>query len=769
MIYSKFIKCLILLVLSFSFFACSENVQVEENGDSSSNAVEMMKSVKDLEGRDVACLSGAVFPLLTDPFVDDVHYKFFEDNISMVQALLSDKIDAVLFDEPIATLYQAMYSEKLYIASIFVEDSYGFVLKKDSPLTLEINKVIADLDALGVLKSIKEKWISIKPEQEELEVWTHKKDYTGEKGTLVFGVDPTQMPMTYMGKNHLAVGIDVEVMNRVAYELDMKLKIVTMNFASLIPAVSGGKIDVAGGAISITQERKKLVDMTDTHYKGGISILAKYPDNYKPALSTVDKELNLAKTGRAGVMTGSYGELVVDIKLQNKNIFSFDSFSDGIPALKSKKIDYIIGSYTSLVAFTKTNDDLIILPTFITEDGNAIAFRKDSPNLKDKIDEIITKFEKDGTLADLEQRWIKDFNFEMPVIKSGENASVLKVGVAANREPVCFIQDLDFVGYDCELIERIAKELNMKVEYVDMKFSSLIPALQSGKVDLIISNITKTKERAEVVDFSKIYFKNPQALIVHKDTYNEIFDKKEESLGNNIGFFEGLKASFDRTFFVEKRYKLILDGLYITILISLATAFFGVIFGLFICGMRRSSSKLLNVPAKVYIRAMQGTPMVVLLMILYYIVFASVDINAIIVAIIGFSMNFAAYTAEIMRTGVDSIDKGQIEAASAMGYRRGQVFKNIIFPQAARHCIPVLQGEFISTVKMTSVVGYIAIQDLTKASDIIRSRTYEAFFPLISTAIIYFLLAYIFTLILTYVEIKVDPKSRKRTVGVEND
>lgn len=143
------------------------------------------------------------------------------------------------------------------------------------------------------------------------------------------------------------------------------------------------------------------------------------------------------------------------------------------------------------------------------------------------------------------------------------------------------------------------------------------------------------------------------------------------------------------------------------------------------------------------------------------------DISEILVAIIGFSINFAAYSSEMMRTGIETVDKGQSEAALSMGYTKGQTFFKIVFPQAARNFIPVLKGEFISMVKMTSVVGYIAVQDLTKVSDIIRSRTMEAFFPLIMTAVIYFAVANVMTAALSFVERKVTPKrNRRRLKGV---
>ena len=148
-------------------------------------------------------------------------------------------------------------------------------------------------------------------------------------------------------------------------------------------------------------------------------------------------------------------------------------------------------------------------------------------------------------------------------------------------------------------------------------------------------------------------------------------------------------------------------------------------------------------------------------MVLFYIVFARTGLDGVWVAIIGFGMNFGAYVAEIMRTGILAVDKGQMEAALALGYTRSRAFFKIVFPQAARHFLPVFQGEFISMVKMTSVVGYIAILDLTKASDIIRSRTYEAFFPLIMTAVIYLIIVWVLTRVLTLLQRRLDPLNRK--------
>ncbi|MBR2683682.1 MAG: amino acid ABC transporter permease, partial [Atopobiaceae bacterium] len=225
-------------------------------------------------------------------------------------------------------------------------------------------------------------------------------------------------------------------------------------------------------------------------------------------------------------------------------------------------------------------------------------------------------------------------------------------------------------------------------------------------------------------------------------------------------FFERIARSFQKNFIREDRWKLILQGLGTTCLITGASVALGSLLALAVCLFRRTGSRLANAISNVYVRLLQGTPIVVLLMILYYVVLGKTGLDAVWVAIIAFTLNYGAYGSEIMRTAIEAVPEGQREAALALGYSEQQAFRDFIFPQAAVRFLPVLRGEMISLLKSTSVVGYIAIQDLTKMSDIIRSRTYEAFFPLITTALIYFALAWVITLIMTRILACVDARKR---------
>ena len=212
---------------------------------------------------------------------------------------------------------------------------------------------------------------------------------------------------------------------------------------------------------------------------------------------------------------------------------------------------------------------------------------------------------------------------------------------------------------------------------------------------------------------------------------------------------------------------MILSGLGVTALIALGAALLGTALGFGLCLLRRSRNRLLSGVTGAFIRLIQGIPVLVLLMVLFYVVFAGARLDGIVVSILGFSINFGVYVAEMIRTGINAVDPGQWEAAAALGFGRVKTFTKIIAPQALRHTLPVYKGEFISMVKMTSVVGYIAVQDLTKVTDLIRSRTFEAFFPLILTAVLYFLLAWVLTSLLSLVERRVDPKRRRGVKGVD--
>jgi len=207
--------------------------------------------------------------------------------------------------------------------------------------------------------------------------------------------------------------------------------------------------------------------------------------------------------------------------------------------------------------------------------------------------------------------------------------------------------------------------------------------------------------------------------------------------------------SFYNNLIAEDRYRMILDGLQVTLLITFCAAILGTLLGGLVCWMRMNRRVWLQKVAKVYIDIMRGTPVLVVLMLMYYVIMAPVNATGIVVAIVTFGMNSAAYIGEMLRTAIEGIDRGQTEAGLALGFTKRQTFIQIVLPQVIRAVMPIYQGEIISLLKGTSIVGYIAVADMTRASDLIRSRTFDAFFPLIVTAIIYFFMAWLIGRLLT--------------------
>ncbi len=206
-----------------------------------------------------------------------------------------------------------------------------------------------------------------------------------------------------------------------------------------------------------------------------------------------------------------------------------------------------------------------------------------------------------------------------------------------------------------------------------------------------------------------------------------------------------IKDSLYNSLIYQDRYKYILEGLKSTIIMAFFATIIGTILGILIAVVEDNYEKnkklpVLNFLCKTYVSIIRGTPALLQLMIIYYVIFKSVEVNGIIIGIIAFGLNSAAYVSEIIKSGINSIGKGQMEASRSLGFNYSKSMIYVIMPQAIKNILPALGNEFITLLKETSVAGYIGIMDLTKASDIIASRTYEYFVPLIIVAIIYLIM-----------------------------
>ena len=228
----------------------------------------------------------------------------------------------------------------------------------------------------------------------------------------------------------------------------------------------------------------------------------------------------------------------------------------------------------------------------------------------------------------------------------------------------------------------------------------------------------------------------------------------------------GFKESFYQNFIEKDRWQYLLTGLENTLLITIFAVLIGVAIGFLVAIIRAShdkngSLKILNFICRVYLTVIRGTPTMIQLMITYYIIFASVNVSKIFVAVCAFGINSGAYVAEIVRSGIMSIDNGQFEAGASLGFSYRRTMMLIVLPQAFKNVLPALANEFIVLLKETSVAGYIAINDLTKGGDQIRSDTYNAFLPLLAVAAIYLVIVMFLTYLVSRLERRLAKNDRR--------
>ena len=460
--------------------------------------------------------------------------------------------------------------------------------------------------------------------------------------------------------------------------------------------------------------------------------------------------------------TGTMFDRILNGSISKLNHKYYNDISGMILALRNKDVDAISLDEPVARFVTAQNKDFKIFKDIIETDSYGFPITKNS-ELAEQFSNVISEYTADGTIDKLKEKWFSGDAKKMHIHMdeyTGYDApnGTIRFIHDSTQVPMAYVDDNGAsAGYEVELVLMIGKQLGKKVTISQANFSALITAVTAGTADVAAGSVSITDERRESVDFPESHHVGGIVLVCRKsDVSANVY------ADNNGGFIEACINSFERNFIRENRWQLVLSGIYVTLLISLSSLFFGTVLGFILCSLRRSKFKFLSKLTAILIRFIQGIPVVVLLMVLYYLVFASSNINAVWVAVVGFSINFGVNSAEILRSGTNSISASQWEVSACLGLKKGQTFFRVILPQTIMNCLPAYKGEFINMMKMTSVVGYIAVRDVTKVFDIIRSRTYEAFFPLILNALIYVFFAWLLTYFIGLIEFKISPQKRVR-------
>lgn len=450
------------------------------------------------------------------------------------------------------------------------------------------------------------------------------------------------------------------------------------------------------------------------------------------------------KGAKIGVQIGTTGDIFASDyeKKGTAKVIRYNKGPDAVQALKQKKVDCVLIDEQPAKAFVKKNPDLKILEEEFAIEDYAICISKSNQTLKEKMNQAIEELKADGTVKNIIDYYIqgtgKPYRSDVTSYPNG------KIVMATNAEfpPYESYDNGKIVGIDADIARAIADKLGMQLEISNMEFDSIIIAVQSAKADFGMAGMTVTEDRLKNIDFTEAYTTSKQVIIV----------KNPEASANDGK--QSLIEEIKSTFLDGNRWKYIPKGLFNTILITIFAGIIGIFIGFIIANIRVAYDRdeeggmgirFANMLVKVYLTIFRGTPMMVQLLIMYYVIFANVQFNPVVVAILAFGLNSGAYVAEAVRAGIISIPVGQFEAGRSLGFNYSQTMKYVIMPQAIKNALPAMLNEFIALLKESSIVGYIGLMDLTKAGDIIRSGTYSAFLPLITVAMIYLIIVMIMT------------------------
>lgn len=365
---------------------------------------------------------------------------------------------------------------------------------------------------------------------------------------------------------------------------------------------------------------------------------------------------------------------------------------------------------------------------------SAVAFRKDDIRTCEDFNSFLREMRSSGEYDRWYGNWIHHLDSmvveteKLPVPGEGKKVTV---GITLVF-PYIFIRNDTLAGMEIDLFNRFCRSKGYTPEYSIVQFPALIPSLNANKIDVILSHIMVTPERARQVLFSDEYLEGSQCCFGLDPEWKN---------AAGAGILARTRESIRQNLVEEDRWKLLAGGLGVTLELSLLSLLLAILLGALLCYLRMRPGAAVSGMTRVFVDVIRGIPVLVILMIMCYVIFARAHLSGVTVAVFSFGLFYGACFSEVFRTGMLSVDRGQWEAGAALGLNKMQVFRLIAFPQALKRIMPVFKGDVVSLIKSTSIVGYVAVLDLTSAGDIIRTRTLDAFFPLVLVSIIYIILS----------------------------
>jgi polar amino acid transport system substrate-binding protein len=719
-------------------------------------------TVDDIMGGTFATRMGTIHDKIINDNFKPSKVEIFEDVASVFEAVNQGKAEYAVYDTVISLIGIKEYENLSYFelpeSYLNVPDAYAANFSKQG-LVDEFNTYLKEAAADGTLADMKERWLSQKFDEDTTQMpYINLDDNTGE--TIRVALDATSPPYSYIAENNTPIGFDVELLSRFAESTNRKLELQNMAFNAVVPTINSGKADMGIGAISITDERKEMVLFTDPVYYEGAAVIYKNAQTvvkpqipYNPDNLTVDDIMG----GTFAVRLGSiYDDLVMNT-FEPSKVERFQDLATAFEAISQGKLEYAVydsvysiqaAKYFPNLAYFTLPDTLFKVP-----DGYSVNFSNEE--LVGELNSFLAEIKANGVYDDMYERWLSaafdENTTTMPYINLDDNTGeTIRVAADATSMPFSYvIGDNVSTGFDVEFMARFAESTNRKLEVTNMPFDAILPSLQSGIHDIGVGSMTITEERAK-----QVFFTDP----IYNEYSNVYYRLSSTEKTSENAFITYVKSAVQRNLIEDNRYKLLVNGLVVTMIITVSSMFIGTILGGGMAYFLTRKNRFAKRCAKLISGLVNGLPTVTLLMVAYYIIFGSSQISNVIIAIATFSLIMAIRIGEVLAGAIETIDPTEIEAARASGFTAAGAFMTVTLPQAVKRALSPYLTNFVSLMKETAIVGYVAIQDLMRASDIIRSRTYDAYFPLLFAAFIYLVVTTIFIVIFKAIIKRVNKK-----------
>lgn len=595
-----------------------------------------IQALEDLEGKKIAVLSGSAGEAYANG-VDSAVIESCSTSTDVVRSVADASVDCGVIDLDVAFSLAFSYPEveiKDIITDSPVEKYVVVFSEGNAGLQEKFNKALQRIRDTGVYDKVTDHYESYGYAPDTPSYYKYER-------TIIVETSPDFPPMDYMYGSSF-VGIDMDILRAVGYDLHWKFEFRNNNFDSIIMSVQQGKADMGASGFTISEDRKEQVLFSSEYFESRLVVVAPKDTAIETFEDVKDKNISV-QTGTSGA---DYAETISDSVIFQK------TYTDVVQDLISGKADCEIVDNVVGYAQAARNPQLTVLDILVTEpEYYGFIFAKSNQALCDQINESLARLEADGTIDRINQ-YYRDNNF------------------------------LEVPSY----------------------YSSQDPDGDGGS--------------------------------------------------GSGGFWGDLYDRIYNDFIKNERYSYIFEGLKNTIIIAFLALIIGLSLGAVVAMVRSTYEltrklRIASGVCKAYTTVIRGTPVMLQLLIIYYVIFATSSLGSVWIAAVAFGINSGAYVAEVVRSGINAVPKGQMEACRSLGMSNRMAMVKVILPQAVRNILPALGNESISLLKETSIAGYIGIMDLTRGVDIIRGQTYDALLPLLVAGAIYLaivlVLAYLFS------------------------